>query len=41
MDGFQNGFCFDALQAVKQNAEMCLFKAHLIKSWKSHGPSTG
>lgn len=41
MDGFQNIFCLDALQAIKQNAEMCLFKAHLIMSWKSHGPSTG
>lgn len=40
MDGFENGSGPDALQRVKQRAEMCLFDAHLIRSWKFHGPST-
>lgn len=41
MDGFENYFGPDALQGVKQRAEMCLFKALLIRSCKPHSPSTG
>lgn len=39
--GSENGFGPDALQGVKQRAEMWFSKAHVIRSWKSHSFSTG